>query len=244
VDQADKANFGTPNKKSLAEMQNLGQTLTDPKRMGTNTSLGSMKGSYGRLENCFKEKLLEVINLLQEDCGSAVHSGITFKQLNRSMMKPKYSSNYNFKEDDVRTFFDDHQIGGLFYYREQLLYMYGGLPKALPIGGAFRKRTKASTDELVRIKKLLYGYISDKGHTLETLFTVIDRDRSGDLSVDELIKGLDGYLSEQEAISLFKAMDVDNSKTITKDELVQELATINAALVLDGIKKFRDRPTT
>jgi len=225
-------------------MQNLGQTLTDPKRMGTNTSLGSMKGSYGRLETCFKDKLLEVINSLQDDYGSGGHSGITFNQLNRSMMKPKYSSNYNFKEDDVRAFFEDHQIGGLFCYREQLLYMYGPPPKALPMGGAFRKRTKASIDELVRIKKLLYDYIRAKGHTLESLFAVIDRDRSGDLSVHELIKGLDGYLSEQEAISLFNATDVDNSNTITMDELVQELATINAALVLDGIKEFRDRPAT
>ena len=89
MDQADKATFGTPNKKSIADMQNLGQTLTDPKRMGTNTSLGSMKGSYGRLENCFKEKLIEVINLLQADCGPEL-SGITFNQLNKVMMKPKF----------------------------------------------------------------------------------------------------------------------------------------------------------
>eukprot|EP00354_Favella_ehrenbergii_P010241 CAMPEP_0170476108 /NCGR_PEP_ID=MMETSP0123-20130129/17613_1 /TAXON_ID=182087 /ORGANISM="Favella ehrenbergii, Strain Fehren 1" /LENGTH=108 /DNA_ID=CAMNT_0010746997 /DNA_START=431 /DNA_END=758 /DNA_ORIENTATION=+ len=60
-------------------------------------------------------------------------------------------------------------------------------------------------------------------------------DRNGDkeISLAEFMKETKTFLEESEAVELFKAIDNDNTGTLTADEITIELASIRASLILN-----------
>ena len=69
-------------------------------------------------------------------------------------------------------------------------------------------------------------------YSLEDKFKFIDKDKSNGVSIQELTKGFDKVLNEEECRVLFLAVDKDESGEISYDELVSECSKINCGYVL------------
>jgi len=75
---------------------------------------------------------------------------------------------------------------------------------------------------------------------LDDFFAILDKNQDKELSLSEMLTGLKDFLDEDDITELFAAVDIDKSGSVTVDELRSELDVINAAYVLDQIKKTCD----
>mmetsp|Transcript_27861 Transcript_27861/g.37221 ORF Transcript_27861/g.37221 Transcript_27861/m.37221 type:complete len:130 (+) Transcript_27861:1382-1771(+) len=90
---------------------------------------------------------------------------------------------------------------------------------------------------LLAIKKKLHAYVVRKGYSLNELVAIMDRNGDKEISLAEFMKETKTFLEESEAVELFKAIDNDNTGTLTADEITIELASIRASLILNKIKE-------
>lgn len=58
---------------------------------------------------------------------------------------------------------------------------------------------------------------------------VMDKNGDKEISLSEFVAQMKTFLTEPEAVELFKAIDHDKSETLTVDEIMVELASISAA---------------
>jgi len=83
----------------------------------------------------------------------------------------------------------------------------------------------------------LQDYIVRKGLTVAEFTAIIDKNGDKEISLPEFIPAVKTFLNDVEATEMFKAIDHDNSHTLTADEVDLELASINAAIINDKIKE-------
>ena len=75
-----------------------------------------------------------------------------------------------------------------------------------------------------------------KGYTIAELIAVLDRNNDKEISLDEFLRETKTFLEEAEAVELFRAIDHDNTQTLTHDEIIIELASVSATIILSKIK--------
>ena len=97
------------------------------------------------------------------------------------------------------------------------------------------RKSAAEVKELLHLKTKLYNFVKKKNYSLEELFAILDKNKNNEVDLEEMINGLGSALGESGCTTLFRAIDIDRSNSLTIDELRQELDVINAALVLDKI---------
>ena len=137
-------------------------------------------------------------------------------------------------EDEIEIFFHQYAIGDLLFYRETLYNLYGVQKRNPKIRE--KKLDRRERADLVRIKTELYNHLKKMDWTLNDLFRVLDKNNDREVSYQEFLDGMKKILSSTDADKLFHAIDIDDSKSLTMDEVSQELQNINAAIVLDSIK--------
>lgn len=86
------------------------------------------------------------------------------------------------------------------------------------------------------IKKKLQDHIERKSYTLEEFIAVVDKNGNKEISVAEFEAQTKTFLRADEAVALFRAIDHDNSNSLTVDEIKIELASIDAAMILKKVK--------
>lgn len=64
---------------------------------------------------------------------------------------------------------------------------------------------------LLAIKKKLHGYISRKSFTMNEFVAVMDKNGDKEISLSEFVAQMKTFLTEPEAVELFKAIDHDKS---------------------------------
>ena len=90
---------------------------------------------------------------------------------------------------------------------------------------------------MLAIKKKLHEYVVRKGFSIIELVAVLDRNGDKEISLAEFIQETKTFLDDPEAVSLFKAIDYDNSGSLTPDEIVVELASVSASIILSKVKE-------
>lgn len=90
---------------------------------------------------------------------------------------------------------------------------------------------------MLAIKKKLHEYVVRKGFSIIELVAVLDRNGDKEISLAEFIQETKTFLDDPEAVSLFKAIDHDNSGSLTPDEIVVELASVSASIILSKVKE-------
>ena len=109
-----------------------------------------------------------------------------------------------------------------------------GQPHKIP--SAVLKRNSQQNAMLLAIKNKLHDYVTRKTFTITEFCAIVDKNGDKEISVNEFVAQVKTFLSEAEAMELFKAIDHDSSHTLTVDEINLELASVNASLILEKIK--------
>ena len=63
----------------------------------------------------------------------------------------------------------------------------------------------------------------------------MDRNNDKEISLAEFIQETKTFLNEPEAVELFRAIDHDNTGTLTGDEIIVELASVSSMIILSKI---------
>ena len=90
---------------------------------------------------------------------------------------------------------------------------------------------------LTSIKKKFYEHIVRKGFTVGEFTAIVDRNRDKEISLSEFVAQVKDFLPDHEAVELFRAIDHDGNNSLTSDEINYELAGVNAAMIIDKVKK-------
>lgn len=88
------------------------------------------------------------------------------------------------------------------------------------------------------MKKELEKFLIRKNYTLNEFYRIIDKNDDQSISLNEFVLAVKTFLTEDFAINLFKAIDHNNTKELSKDEFHMELASVQASFY---IKKIRSR---
>jgi len=99
------------------------------------------------------------------------------------------------------------------------------------------RRTPQQVQVLLAIKKKLHAYVLRKGYTIAELVSILDRNDDKEISLVEFLSETKTFLEEPEGVALFKAIDHDNSGTLSGDEIVIELASVSASIILSKLKE-------
>jgi Ca2+-binding EF-hand superfamily protein len=92
-------------------------------------------------------------------------------------------------------------------------------------------------DQLALIKEKLKTHMLKKQWNLNNLIAIFTGNRAGKaILATDFSNALKGILSMEESILLFTSIDVDNSKDVSKEEILSELAILNAALIFEELK--------
>lgn len=95
---------------------------------------------------------------------------------------------------------------------------------------------RESNPRLTMIKQKLQQHLIKSDLSLEQLFRYLDKDKSKGITIQELTRGLNSILTDEEVRILFIAVDKDQSNEITYEELITECAKIHCGYVLQKIK--------
>lgn len=90
--------------------------------------------------------------------------------------------------------------------------------------------------KLAVIRKKIYQYIVKKNYNLEDLFTIIDKNNSKYLTIAEWTTATKEIMSEDEALTFFKACDPTNTNNVHLDSFIRELITIRVARALTELE--------
>ena len=93
-----------------------------------------------------------------------------------------------------------------------------------------------SNPQLTSIKGKIQEHIMKHDYSLEVIFKFLDKDKSNDVSIEELTRGLKELLTAEECRILFLAVDKDHSGGISYDEIITECSKINCGYVLSKMK--------
>lgn len=75
-------------------------------------------------------------------------------------------------------------------------------------------------------------YIRQKEVNLGVIFSVLDTNSNKEIDIQEFkrkMRGLHTGLDEEEIVALFRSMDINNSQTISYNELVDSFQALNTA---------------
>ena len=184
------------------------------------------------LDSLLKKDVFAVINSFMEEAG-ADYPGVSYAQTQtvlRKAMKREYGL---VKDDEIAAFFESNKIGEQLFYRQTLIQSYG---QAHKMPASVQKRTPQQNAMLLAIKNKLHDYFTRKDFTMPQFMAIIDKNGDKEISVNEFVAQVKTFLSEPEAMELFRAIDYDSSHTLTVDEIQLELASVNASLVLEKVK--------
>lgn len=87
------------------------------------------------------------------------------------------------------------------------------------------------------------NFIRSEGLSLGGVFTLIDSNTSNSISFSEFrfkIKMLHMHIDDEEIMALFKSIDINNSKTIAYDELIDFFRNLNIQQLIAKLKKFTE----
>lgn len=76
------------------------------------------------------------------------------------------------------------------------------------------------------MKKELEKFLIRKNYTLNEFYRIIDKNDDQSISFNEFVLAVKTFLTEDFAINLFKAIDHNNTKELSKDEFHMELASV------------------
>ena len=76
------------------------------------------------------------------------------------------------------------------------------------------------------MKKELEKFLIRKNYTLNEFYRIIDKNDDQSISLNEFVLAVKTFLTEDFAINLFKAIDHNNTKELSKDEFHMELASV------------------
>lgn len=166
------------------------------------------------IDRLMRDKVYEVIRTYQNEVGSMMAEAEPHHT--RKVLKKFLST---LTDDECDKFHKSISDGGVCYYKEALLFKYAPVVK----DASSLQRDPRLKAELEDIKKKIYAYMKSKKWDLETLFRVIDKDNSKGISASELVEGTSEYLTQQEATTLFRAIDVRGGNDIHISALKAEL---------------------
>lgn len=72
------------------------------------------------------------------------------------------------------------------------------------------------------IKKKIFDFMKTKKMDLNTIFELLDKDKSKGITIGEFSKGLDKIITAEECRILFELVDADKSGEVSYDELINE----------------------
>lgn len=175
--------------------------------------------------------MYKAVNEFTAECG-ADFPGASLHQT-QTVLRKFMARRGEVREDEILRFFDEHCIGSFLFFKETLMLKYGQ-PHKIP--NAMARRSPAQAQKLLRIKRKLQEYIQRKELTVAEFAAIIDKNGDKEITLPEFIPAVSTFLSDVEATEMFTAIDHDNSHTLTADEINLELASVNAAIVIDKIK--------
>lgn len=155
---------------------------------------------------------------------------LTKSQLTKAFNKLRIPSH------ETEAFFDEHEIGARFYFREVLFKKFGQkIGKDKGVKG-MRNTNAAEKAMVVKVKEKLKNYMLKKEWQLTDLVAIFKGQRNKEINIHHFNQALKSILDHEECRVLFKAIDVDNSQDISTEEIHAELAILNAALCFDKLR--------
>jgi Ca2+-binding EF-hand superfamily protein len=101
--------------------------------------------------------------------------------------------------------------------------------------------SNAAEDNAVgAIKEKLKRHMEKNSWSLNDLYKICDKSNNGTVTILNFQTALKGCLDINEANKLFMCMDTDKSNDCSEQELIAELASVNASIVFE---KMRDMIT-
>jgi hypothetical protein len=197
-----------------------------------NATLGA-DSATGNLDEILSKGVLRAVQACEKELGGGGPGDLlclTMPQLVKAFEQLRIPPH------ETRAFFDEHEIGQRFYYREVLLQKFGQQAGAKNIPG-LRSQDAQKAAAIAQIKEKLRAYMVRKQWSLDNLIAIFTGTRKGgDIMVNDFAEALKPILDLGEATTLFAAIDVDNSRDISREEILSELAILNAALSFETLR--------
>lgn len=175
-------------------------------------------------EAVMQKDIYDIVNKMEEVTGGREY--IEWDQFKTVIME-------FINEEDLEkatAYFHERKVGDKLYY--QLL---GGSGTTVFVETEVSRWAQAD-EGVLAVKRKLSQVLQQSKMGLKTFFTFLDKDRSKDISLQELQTRMAKYLTASEAETLFRAIDIDKSQSITQEEFLQELSLVNCQFILQSLK--------